>query len=305
MKKRILLVLIFLLSLTSTLFASASGSDLQKIENQLVYGSFILVILILVFVIFLLMRTISLMFKAVLKAQGLSSTEIKAITNPVPVPKKSFSLFWEKFLSLRPLSEEKDMLLDHDYDGIHELNTPIPAWFQVLFFGTIAFAAGYLIVYQVFKWAPLPKEEYAIEMAKAEADKKLYLSRQPVQIDENSVKLVTDQATLDAGKTVYGLYCLACHGDKGQGLVGPNLTDDYWIHGGKIQDLFKTIKYGVQAKGMPTWEKQLSPKQISDVANYIKSLHGTNPPGAKPPQGEKVSELFDLKLKKVILALIY
>jgi len=288
MKKRTILVLIFLLSMTSFLYAGDTGSDIPKLENNLMYGTFLLVILILLLTIFLLMRTINLLFKTVLKAQGLSAEEIKSITSLAPAEKKPASIFWEKALSLRPLSEEKDLMMDHEYDGIHELNNPVPAWFQVLFFGTITFAASYLLIYHVFKWAPLQKEEYKIEMAKAEADKILYLSKQPVQIDEKSVKLVNDATTLNAGKTVFSIYCQSCHGDKGQGLVGPNLTDDYWIHGGKIQDIFKTVKYGVPTKGMPTWEKQLSPKQISDVSNYVESIHGTNPPNAKAPQGDKV-----------------
>jgi cytochrome c oxidase cbb3-type subunit 3 len=118
----------------------------------------------------------------------------------------------------------------------------------------------------------------------------VYLSHQANQVDENTVKLVSDPTVLAAGKTIFTTTCSPCHGAQGQGVVGPNLTDDYWLHGGKITDIFKTIKYGVPAKGMPTWEKQLSPKQISDVANYVKSLHGTNPPGAKEPQGTKETD---------------
>ncbi len=116
---------------------------------------------------------------------------------------------------------------------------------------------------------------------------KLYLSKAANQVDENTVKLVNDPAVIASGKLIFTRNCVLCHGDHAQGIVGPNLTDDYWLHGGKINDLFKTIKYGVLAKGMPTWEKQLSPKQISDVANYVKSLHGTNPPNAKSAAGCK------------------
>jgi len=92
------------------------------------------------------------------------------------------------------------------------------------------------------------------------------------------------------GQSIFKLNCVPCHGDHAQGVVGPNLTDDYWLHGSKINDLFKTIKYGVAAKGMPTWEKQLSPKQIADVANYVKSLHGTNPANPKEAQGVKEAD---------------
>ena len=117
--------------------------------------------------------------------------------------------------------------------------------------------------------------------------KKIYLSHAANQVDENTVKLVTDPEVIGAGKAVFMQNCKPCHGEHAEGNVGPNLTDDYWLHGSKINDLFKTIKYGVAGKGMPTWEKQLSPKQIADVANYVKSLHGTNPANPKAPQGVK------------------
>ena len=104
------------------------------------------------------------------------------------------------------------------------------------------------------------------------------------------MKLEKDPAVLAAGQAIFKQTCSPCHGEHAEGKVGPNLTDDYWLHGHKITDLCKTIKYGVLAKGMPTWEKQLSPKQISDVANYVKSLHGTNPPNAKEPQGVKEAD---------------
>jgi cytochrome c oxidase cbb3-type subunit 3 len=106
-------------------------------------------------------------------------------------------------------------------------------------------------------------------------------------ITENTVTLNTTAAVLDSGKAVFDLHCSVCHGDKGQGIVGPNLTDDYWLHGGKIGDIFKTISLGVGANGMPEWDKQLSNQQISDVTNFVESLHGTNPAGAKAAQGTK------------------
>ena len=149
---------------------------------------------------------------------------------------------------------------------------------------------GYLLNYHVFHTGQLQYEEYKTEVAQADVAKKIYLSKAANRVDENSVKLVTDPAVLAAGKTIFMQTCKPCHGDNAQGNVGPNLTDDYWLHGSKINDLFKTIKYGVPSKGMPTWEKQLSPKQISDVANYVKSLHGTNPPNPKAPQGVKETD---------------
>ena len=206
--------------------------------------------------------------------------------NPVKI-KKPKGEVWNKLLSLRPLAEEKDILIEHSYDGIQELDNPIPAWFMYLFYTTIVIAICYILIYPVFNIGANQYQEYNAEMVQADIARKLYLSKAANQVDENTVKLVHDAATLAAGQTVFKTNCVPCHGEHAQGVVGPNLTDDYWLHGGKINDLFKTVKYGVLTKGMPTWEKVLSPKQISDVVNYVKSLHGTNPAGAKAPQGIK------------------
>ncbi|MCY1548105.1 cytochrome c oxidase, cbb3-type, subunit III [compost metagenome] len=122
-------------------------------------------------------------------------------------------------------------------------------------------------------------------MAKAEVDKRKFLAQSTGSYDENSVKL--DASLIANGKNVYDANCVACHGDQGQGgAVGPNLVDEYWLHGGSINDIFKTIKYGVPEKGMVSWEKNLSAKNISEVTNYIMSLSGTKPANAKAPQGE-------------------
>ncbi|HTK21303.1 MAG TPA: cbb3-type cytochrome c oxidase N-terminal domain-containing protein [Mucilaginibacter sp.] len=198
-----------------------------------------------------------------------------------------------KIFSLKPMSEEQSLIIPHEYDGIQELNNPTPAWFMYLFYVTIVFGIGYLLIYHVFGVGQLQDAEYQTEMAVAAKEKATYLAKSADNVDENTVKLSTDAAVLAAGKATFEGRCAACHGNNGQGMVGPNLTDDYWLHGNKINDVFKTIKYGVQSKGMPTWESQLTPKQISDVANYVKSLHGTNPASPKEPQGTKVADNGD------------
>ncbi|MDR3695967.1 cbb3-type cytochrome c oxidase N-terminal domain-containing protein [Mucilaginibacter sp.] len=253
-------------------------------ENLIGYGIVVAALLLFIVVMLVLLRTFKVLTKIIMKYEGQSDEQIEAELKP---GKQKESKVWLKLLSLKPMSEESNLLLEGEYDGIRELDNPTPAWFMYLFYGTILFAVGYLLNYHVFGTGQLQYAEYKTEMAQANAAKKLYLSHQASQVDENTVKLVTDPTVLASGKTVFMTTCSPCHGAQAQGVVGPNLTDDYWLHGGKITDIFKTIKYGVLAKGMPTWEKQLSPKQISDVANYIKSLHGTNPPGAKEPQGAK------------------
>lgn len=196
---------------------------------------------------------------------------------------------WNKILGLRPLSEEKDMMLDHKFDGIAELDNPTPAWFMWLFYGSIVWGFGYLMYFHVLGYGKLQDEEYAVEMAEARAAKIEYLAKSSNNIDENSVKISNAEDEISSGQSIYNTNCVACHGDKGQGLVGPNLTDEYWLHGGSINNIFKTVKYGIPEKGMISWEKMLTPKQISDVSNYILSLKGSNPANGKAPQGDKES----------------
>lgn len=196
--------------------------------------------------------------------------------------------FWERMLALKPLSAEKEVELDHDFDGIKELNNPIPPWFNVLFYGTVVVAIAYLLIYHVFDMAPLQAKEYENQMAEAKIAKEEYIKKAGNLVDENSVVLLSDAAQLAKGQETFKTKCAVCHGDKGEGKVGPNLTDVYWLHGGNIKDVFKTIKYGVPAKGMVAWENSMNATQIQEVASYILSLQGSNPPGAKEPQGEMV-----------------
>lgn len=193
--------------------------------------------------------------------------------------------FWASVMGLRPISEEKDIMLDHEFDGIVELDNPTPAWFMWLFYGSIAFAFSYLMYFHVLDYGKLQDEEYEIEMAAAKIEKEKYLASSANNIDENSVKETQDASVISAGQSLYNANCVACHGDKGQGVVGPNLTDEYWLHGGTVNSIFKTIKYGIPEKGMISWEKTLTPKQISDLSNFILSLKGSNPANGKEPQG--------------------
>lgn len=195
---------------------------------------------------------------------------------------------WTKLMGLKPISQEKEIMMDHEFDGIAELDNPTPAWFMGLFYATVIFAVVYLLNYHVFEWSPLQDEEYAIEMKTAEAEKVAFLAKSGNLIDENSVKESTDATIIAAGKAVYAQNCVACHGAAGEGTVGPNLTDEYWLHGGTVNAIFKTIKYGIPEKGMISWEKTLTPKQTSDLSNFILTLKGTNPPNPKAAQGEKM-----------------
>jgi cytochrome c oxidase cbb3-type subunit 3 len=255
-------------------------------------------VVVILFLIALLFLVVSLVL---LKTVQVMANEIK---NPALLPveeparmmeyseweatEKTSTNIWSKLMGLRPISEEKDLMMDHDFDGIVELDNPTPAWFMGLFYATITFAVVYLLNYHVFEWSPLQDEEYAIEMKAADVEKAAFLAKSGNLIDENSVKLSTDPGELAAGKAIYLQNCVACHGTLGEGSIGPNLTDDSWIHGGTVNAIFKTLKYGVPEKGMIAWEKILSPKQTSDLSNYILSLQGSNPPNPKAPEGVKL-----------------
>lgn len=194
---------------------------------------------------------------------------------------------WQRIAGLHALSQEKDLTLEHAYDGIEELDNPTPPWFMGLFYSTIAFGVVYLFVFHVFKVGDLQTAEYTQEVAMADQQREIYIKKVAGSINENTVAFMKEPKALDAGKAAFLQSCVACHGQQGQGGVGPNLTDEYWLHGGTIKAVFHTITEGVPEKGMMSWKKQLNPLQVQQVASYIMSLQGTKPAGAKAPQGTK------------------
>ncbi len=197
--------------------------------------------------------------------------------------------FSRKMTDVVPVAQEKDILLEHSYDGIRELDNNLPPWWLYGFYVSIAFGIFYIIFFHFSPYAKSSTQEYEIEMAEAAVQVENYLSTQADAIDETNVTFLTDEASLSAGKEIFNVQCIACHLEHGGGnefSVGPNLTDEYWVHGGSIKDVFTTVKYGVPEKGMIAWNTQLRPVEMHQVSSYILSLQGTNPPGAKAPQGE-------------------
>lgn len=183
-----------------------------------------------------------------------------------------------------PIEREKDIMLDHDFDGIKELNNSVPPWFNLLFYGTILIAIVYMIDYHVLGSGSVMVDEYLNEV-KIANEKREELIRTGAFINENNVVLLTDAAELDKGKQIWNVNCTPCHGPDGGGTVGPNLTDKNWIHGGGIKNVFMTVSNGVPAKGMISWKTMLTPKQIQQVSSYVLSLQGTTPATGKPPEG--------------------
>ncbi|MGB0403599.1 MAG: cbb3-type cytochrome c oxidase N-terminal domain-containing protein [Salibacteraceae bacterium] len=183
-----------------------------------------------------------------------------------------------------PIEREEEIMFEHEHDGIRELDNNLPPWWLWGFYLTIAIAPVYIGYYQFGDWSSA--SEYEAAMIKAEEEKAIYLAGMSNLIDENNVEAAFDEATLAEGREIWVANCVACHGDGGEGGVGPNMTDAYWLHGGGVSNVFKTIKYGVPAKGMIPWEAQLSPGQMKSVASYILSLEGSNPANPKEPQGD-------------------
>lgn len=195
--------------------------------------------------------------------------------------------FWDKFTTAAnaavPVEQEKSIELDHNFDGIRELDNHLPPWWKYLFYFTIVWGIIYVVVYHFTDSLPLQLDEYRNEVAAAE------MAKPKSKFDEAMLAYTADAAILAKGKETYITSCAPCHGAAGGGVVGPNLTDEYWLHGGTVKDIYATIKNGVTEKGMAAWASSLSPEQIRDVTFFIVSIKGTNPPGAKAPQGTQVA----------------
>lgn len=178
---------------------------------------------------------------------------------------------------------EEKVGVDHDFDGITELDNRIPPWFNYLFYGSVVFGIGYFIHFHVLG-GTLSAGEYQEQMAAAAIERRIVLANEG-SIDENNITLLTAAAALTNGEGNYQKYCVSCHAKDGGGLVGPNLTDQYWIHGGSVRDVYMTIKNGVPSKGMISWQLVFTPKQIQELSSYVLTLQGTKPLVAKKAEG--------------------
>jgi cytochrome c oxidase cbb3-type subunit 3 len=175
----------------------------------------------------------------------------------------------------------------HEFDGIKELDNPLPPWLKYLFYVTIIISFSYLILLLVFHDdSIIQRKEYSNEMKAARA--KTEVAVKADEVKAAAAKPLTQEQILADGKATFDKICFVCHGKFGEGLVGPNFTDDYWINGGRPEDLLKVVNEGVIDKGMLSYKSQLNKKQIDHVIAYILSLHGTNPPNQKAPQGVKM-----------------
>ncbi|APA01028.1 cbb3-type cytochrome c oxidase N-terminal domain-containing protein [Flavobacterium commune] len=185
-----------------------------------------------------------------------------------------------------PIENEASLLLNHDYDGIKELDNNLPPWWVYSFYACIVFAAIYLVRFEILG-ADNQEMELKKELAQAKIEVAEYMKNAPDLMDEKTVTQLTDPADLAIGKTTFETNCAACHKADGGGQIGPNLTDDRWILGGGVKNIFHTITNGGRdGKGMIAWKGTLKPKEIQKVASYILSLKGSNPKDAKEAEGD-------------------
>ncbi|PIW69292.1 MAG: cytochrome oxidase subunit III [Ignavibacteriales bacterium CG12_big_fil_rev_8_21_14_0_65_30_8] len=275
---KLLFSLIFFLLSPMFISVLAQGETESGGIGEGYYNFIILLFVLLIVVIF------AFLFLFGMKEVSVEEEELQLKT--AKVPNKHLQKIRQFLTRSTPIEKETDILLEHEYDGIRELNNRIPPWFNYLFIATIIFAVIYFFDYEIFKSSPSQIQEYNMEIQAASLQKE-ELMKTGSFLDENSVTVLDDIASLNKGKEIFTTNCVACHRPDAGGLVGPNLTDDYWIHGGGIKNIFKTITNGVPEKGMISWKSQLNPKQIQEVGSYIISLYGTNPVNPKPPEGEK------------------
>jgi cytochrome c oxidase cbb3-type subunit III len=194
---------------------------------------------------------------------------------------------WSESNDFVPLEKEGEIMLDHSYDGIRELDNHLPPWWKWLFYLSIVFAVVYMVFYHITDTLPLPTQEYENELTLAqEQARKLQASNPVAAIDETNVTVTTEALAIADGKQTFLNNCASCHRKDAGGDIGPNLTDEYWKHGGDIKDIFKVVRHGVQGTNMIAWDGFISPEKMRNVASYILTLKGSNPENPKKPEGE-------------------
>jgi cytochrome c oxidase cbb3-type subunit 3 len=249
------------------------GMPWLKVENSDLYAM-IVVDLILISVLLYLRR----MFKdfLVMARPEKAKTTVEEV---VPALKKLNKILTD----VVPIEEEQAILMNHEYDGIRELDNNLPPWWVWGFYATIIFAVVYIFNYHILGTADLQAQEYNRSVAEAKKEVDAYLSKMAMNVDETSATVMTEKSDLSAGKTLFEINCIACHNPKGEGNIGPNLTDDFWIYSPDVKDIFKLVKLG-NANGMPEHASKLNPIQIQQVASFVLSLPYTK---GKEPQGKE------------------
>ena len=276
--KKLISFFIAFVGLTTASYAQAAAEapaasiwDDPMLTFYVAIGFIFVVVLLVLLVAMYMLQVIKVMTR---QAAQEKARQLGAVYKEEP---SLWSKLWSESNDFVPLEKEADIMLDHNYDGIRELDNHLPPWWKWLFYLSIVFAGVYLFFYHVTDTLPLPLQEYQNEVTLAqEHAKKLQASNPVAAIDEISVKVITDVLAIADGKQTFLNNCASCHRKDGGGDIGPNLTDENWLHGGAIQDVFKVVRHGVQGTNMIAWEGFISPDKMQNVANYVLTLKGTN-----------------------------
>jgi cytochrome c oxidase cbb3-type subunit III len=269
----------------------AAVEQVEKVKNlaDKIHEMDPLVLLVLVFAIMIMivmLLTVTVVIQAIL---NVLNAENRAKGMPEITLLGDFK---KKFITgdMLPVERSQEIQLSHNYDGIVELDNSMPPWLAAIFGITITMAVSYMGYYYVLGAGKFQDQEYKDEIELAAVQMEEYQKKAANAINEENVVLEKEPAELATAKEFFGKNCKTCHGANGEGGAGPNLTDAYWLHGGDVKSIFKTIKYGVPEKGMIAWQQRITPKDIQSMVGYVLSLQGTNPAGAKAPQGELYTE---------------
>jgi cytochrome c oxidase cbb3-type subunit 3 len=260
-----------------------SGDKPAFIEQPIIMLFLLLVLLILIGVEAIIGAMDNVLYQS-LDEEAKARYDAKQVKSPAIIA--WFSKIYKKLAGGKPIAEEHEIILDHNYDGIKELDNTLPPWWLYGFYASIIFGAIYLLRFHVFN-GENQFDELETEYAEAKIAIEKYKETAKDLVDFNTVEVLTDASDLKAGQTIFETNCVACHKADGGGGIGPNLTDNHWILGGGIKNVFKTISEGGRdGKGMIAWKQSLKPKEMAQVASYVLQFQGTTPAEPKPAEGE-------------------
>ena len=271
-----------------------SGDQPAFIEKPVVMVFLMLVLLILIAIEAITGAMENILFQSL---DENAKKRYLAEQNEFPLWNK-IKAFYKKLLGSKPIEEEGEIILDHNYDGIKELDNNLPPWWVYSFYLSIIFGVVYMIRYHVFN-ADDQFVEYEIEYAEAERAIEEYKKNAKNLVDINTVEYLAGAADLNAGQKIFEANCIACHKADGGGGIGPNLTDQNWILGGGIKNVFRTISEGGRSgKGMVPWKTELKPLEMAQVASYVLTFEGTTPAEPKAAEGDIwIDEAIESKIE--------
>ncbi|MBC7000294.1 cbb3-type cytochrome c oxidase N-terminal domain-containing protein [Cytophaga sp. FL35] len=272
----------FFLVLGLTEYMVDSGEMPAFIENRMVQAFLVFVLVLLIAIALIINAIENVMFQTLSEEGKKRYLDSKSKGWEWSWGKKTY----KKLLGSKPVEEEGEIILDHNYDGIQELDNNLPPWWVYMFYATIIFGAIYLVRFHIFNDYD-QEQEFKTEMAIAAQEIEEYKKTAKDLVDASTVETLTDAADLSAGKAIFESNCVACHMADGGGGIGPNLTDEHWILGGGIKNVFNTVSEGGRdGKGMIAWKQTLKPAEIAQVASYVLTFQGTTPANPKDAEGD-------------------